>query len=199
MRVSDAAHAQEFSSQAVKYRKPKVQATMARLDAEYAELKKAASNPDATPEEKSAATAKLEAREKHLAPSYQSVALEFADLHDRSGRMKAKADCTPCDWENSRRAIYWSIRRSLSELVSERKRSHTGSEADGQRIMKKLAGANPNLSYEERKAIFAEYALADSTDDAAVASHLEKSGDVLENLVQQVRDEYCAEGISSWL
>jgi acetyl-CoA carboxylase/biotin carboxylase 1 len=65
--------------------------------------------------------------------------------------------------------------------------------------MKKLAGANPNLSYEERKAIFAEYALADSNDDAAVASHLEKSGDVFEHLVQQVRDEYCAESISSWL
>jgi hypothetical protein len=62
--------------------------------------------PNATPEEKSAATAKLEAREKHLAPAYQSVALEFADLHDRSGRMKAKANCTPCDWENARRAIF---------------------------------------------------------------------------------------------
>jgi acetyl-CoA carboxylase/biotin carboxylase 1 len=91
---------------------------MARLDAEYAELKKAAENPNATPEEKSAATAKLEAREKHLAPAYQSVALEFADLHDRSGRMKAKANCTPCDWENARRAIYWSIRRKLNENVS---------------------------------------------------------------------------------
>ena len=91
---------------------------MARLDAEYAELKKAVENPSATPEEKTAATAKLEAREKHLAPAYQSVALEFADLHDRSGRMKAKANCTPCDWENSRRAIYWSIRRKLNETVS---------------------------------------------------------------------------------
>lgn len=39
-------------------------------------------------------------------------------LDDRSGRMKAKADCIPCDWENSRRAIYWSLRRKLSEIVS---------------------------------------------------------------------------------
>jgi acetyl-CoA carboxylase/biotin carboxylase 1 len=91
---------------------------MARLDEQYAELKKAVDSPNASPEEKSAATAKLEAREKHLAPSYQSIALEFADLHDRSGRMKAKADCVPCDWENSRRVIYWSLRRKISENVS---------------------------------------------------------------------------------
>jgi len=91
---------------------------MARLDPEYAQLKKAVEAAGASPEEKSAATAKLEAREKHLAPAYQSVALEFADLHDRSGRMKAKANCTPCDWENARRSIYWNIRRKLSEVVS---------------------------------------------------------------------------------
>jgi acetyl-CoA carboxylase/biotin carboxylase 1 len=66
---------------------------MARLDEEYRALKAAAEDTSKTPEEKTAATAKLEAREKHLWPAYQSVALEFADLHDRSGRMKAKADC----------------------------------------------------------------------------------------------------------
>lgn len=53
---------------------------MARLDEEYARLKKEVENPSASPEEKAAATAKLEAREKHLGPAYQSIALEFADL-----------------------------------------------------------------------------------------------------------------------
>jgi len=102
----------------VKYRKPKVQATMARLDEEYRSLKAAAEDASKTPEEKTAATAKLEAREKHLWPAYQSVALEFADLHDRSGRMKAKADCIPCDWDNSRRTIYWALRKKVQENVS---------------------------------------------------------------------------------
>jgi len=102
----------------VKYRKPKVQATMARLDEEYRTLKAAAEDSSKTPEEKTAATAKLEAREKHLWPAYQSVALEFADLHDRSGRMKAKADCIPCDWDNSRRTIYWALRKKVQENVS---------------------------------------------------------------------------------
>jgi acetyl-CoA carboxylase/biotin carboxylase 1 len=68
----------------VKYRKPKVQATMARLDSEYAQLKAAVDNAGSSAEEKQAATAKLEAREKHLAPAYSSVALEFADLREWS-------------------------------------------------------------------------------------------------------------------
>lgn len=110
----------------VKYRKPKVQATMARLDEEYRALKAAAEDTSKNAEEKSAATAKLEAREKHLWPAYQSVALEFADLHDRSGRMKAKADCIPCDWDNSRRTIYWALRKKIQENVSSRDISEQG-------------------------------------------------------------------------
>jgi len=166
----------------VKYRKPKVQATMARLDPEYAQLKAAVEKASATPEEKQAATAKLEAREKHLAPAYSSVALEFADLHDRSGRMKAKADAIPCDWENSRRAIYWSLRRKLSEV----------------RIMKKLSTANPTLTYPERQALMADFVPAELTSDTEISAYIEKSGDQIESYVQSVRDAHVSDNILSW-
>ncbi|TYJ57681.1 hypothetical protein B9479_001535 [Cryptococcus floricola] len=168
----------------VKYRRPKVQATMARLDAEYARLKKEAENPSATPEEKLAATAKLEAREKHLAPAYQSIAIEFADLHDRSGRMKAKADCEPCDWENSRRAIYWSLRKKLNEI----------------RVLKKLQNANPELSYPERQAILDQLVPFDAaSSDSEKAAFIEKSSDVIEEYVQRLRDQFCSETMVSWV
>ncbi|KAK4687240.1 acetyl-CoA carboxylase / biotin carboxylase 1, partial [Tremellales sp. Uapishka_1] len=166
----------------VKYRKPKIQATMARLDPEYAQLKAAVDDVKASAEEKQAATTKLEAREKHLAPAYQSVALDFADLHDRSGRMQAKANCIPCDWENSRRAIYWSLRRKLSEV----------------RIMKKLALANPNLSYAERKTLLSEFVPEELEADNEVAAFIEKSGENIEAFVQTVRDEFCADSLVSW-
>jgi acetyl-CoA carboxylase/biotin carboxylase 1 len=165
----------------VKYRKPKQQATMARLDPEYAQLKAAAEVPTLSAEEKSAAVAKLETREKHLVPSYQSIAIEFADLHDRSGRMKAKADCVPCDWENSRRAIYWSLRRKLGEV----------------RVMKKLAAANPDLSYADRKALLAEL-VPEVGEDNEVAAFIEKSGDAIEAYVQSVKDAWVAETIVGW-
>jgi acetyl-CoA carboxylase/biotin carboxylase 1 len=70
---------------------------MARLDSEYAQLKAAVENPSATPEEKQAATAKLEAREKHLAPAYSSVALEFADLREYPSSMKLRGRLTSTD------------------------------------------------------------------------------------------------------
>lgn len=166
----------------VKYRKPKVQATMARLDPEYAQLKAAAEVATLNPEEKQAALAKLEIREKHLVPAYQSIALEFADLHDRSGRMKAKADCVPCDWENSRRAIYWSLRRKLSEV----------------RIMKKLASANPALSYADRKSLLEEFVPTELSADNEVAAYIERSGEAIESYVQQVKDAWVADTILGW-
>jgi acetyl-CoA carboxylase/biotin carboxylase 1 len=169
----------------VKYRKPKVQATMARLDPEYASLKAAAEKPSLSAEEKAAAVAKLEAREKHLSPAYQSVALEFADLHDRSGRMKAKADCIPCDWDNSRRAIYWSLRRKMSEV----------------RILKKLAAADPALTYAERKSYLDQFIpvdVASSGSDSEVAAYLEKSDDQIAQFVQQVKDGWVSEAIVGW-
>ncbi|RSH85904.1 acetyl-coenzyme-A carboxylase [Apiotrichum porosum] len=166
----------------VKYRKPRIQATMARLDPEYARLKAAVDDPKATAEQKKEATVALEAREKHLGPSFHQVAVEFADLHDRSGRMAAKADCKPVDWVNSRRTIYWSLRRKLSEV----------------RIMKKLSAANPNLTYPERKEMFEQLVPTELTDDAEVAAFLEKSGDAVEDFVQQVRDAYCSDNVVAW-
>lgn len=170
---------------------------MARLDSEYAQLKKDVENAEATPEEKTAATAKLEAREKHLAPAYQSVALEFADLHDRSGRMKAKANCTPCDWENARRSIYWSIRRKLNEVVSYPLLSLRVL-LTFQRVMRKIATANPDLSYPERKAILDDFVTTESTADDELSAFYERSGDEIESLIQQVKDEYCSDSIISW-
>ena len=155
---------------------------MARLDTEYGNLKGIVDDPNASSEEKQTATTKLEAREKHLIPAYQSIALEFADLHDRSGRMQAKADCVPCDWENSRRAIYWSLRRKLSEV----------------RILKKLSTANPNLSYSERKALLAELVPPELSMDSEVAGFIEKSGDVVESFIASVRDAFCSDSILSW-
>lgn len=55
---------------------------MDRLDPEYSSLKKQANDSAKPPTEKTEATDKLAAREKHLQPSYQAVALLYADLHE---------------------------------------------------------------------------------------------------------------------
>ncbi len=55
-------------------------------------------------------------REKAIQPMYLQIAHEFADLHDRAGRMKAKGVVRDVlEWKNSRRFFYWRTRRLLEE------------------------------------------------------------------------------------
>lgn len=46
----------------------------------------------------------------------KKVAHEFADLHDRSGRMKAKGVVRDIlEWKSSREYFYWRVKRRLAE------------------------------------------------------------------------------------
>lgn len=65
--------------------------------------------------------------------------------------------------------------------------------------MRKLATANPDLTYPERKAILEDFVQVDSSAaDDEISSFFERSGDEIEALVQQVKDEYCSDSIISW-
>jgi len=55
-------------------------------------------------------------RESLLGPLYMQIAHEFADLHDRTGRMKAKGVISEAlTWRHSREYFYWHLRRRLAE------------------------------------------------------------------------------------
>merc|ERR1719235_1461153 len=68
------------------------------------------------PKERERIASDIADRENALAPVYLNVAHEFADLHDRAGRMKAK-NCIrdELQWKSSRSFFYWRIRRRISE------------------------------------------------------------------------------------
>ncbi|CAD7971753.1 unnamed protein product [Amoebophrya sp. A25] len=57
-------------------------------------------------------------REELLMPLYQSMALHFADLHDRAPRMK-RTGCIReiLDWRRSREFFYWRVKRRLAECA----------------------------------------------------------------------------------
>merc|ERR1712179_605484 len=60
--------------------------------------------------------AQIAARENILKPVYLQAATEFADLHDKTGRMKAKnviRDAVP--WEGSREFFYYRAARRIAE------------------------------------------------------------------------------------
>lgn len=111
----------------IKYRREKQLETMARLDDTYAQLKQQSLGKDLTAEQASTIKSKMTEREKLLAPVYQQIALQFADLHDRAGRMEAKGTIRmPLRWQNSRRFFYWRLRRKLSEEVLLKRLATTG-------------------------------------------------------------------------
>eukprot|EP00958_Prasinococcus_capsulatus_P024488 scaffold3827_cov394-Prasinococcus_capsulatus_cf.AAC.7 len=90
----------------VKYRKAEQIATMHRTDPVLQQLDEdPVANKDA-----------IEAREAKLLPLYLQVAHEFADLHDRSGRMKAKGVIEDVvQWKNARSYFH---KRLVSHLES---------------------------------------------------------------------------------
>ena len=100
----------------IKYRRERQLDTMARNDPTYGALKRKL-NDKATPEsELSEIKAQMTEREKKLLPVYGQIALQFADLHDRSGRMQAKGVIRQAlRWQNARRFFYWRLRRRLNE------------------------------------------------------------------------------------
>lgn len=103
----------------IKYRKDKQLQTMARNDPVYASLKKqlaTAQASGASSEQIEELHAKIADREDQLLPIYTQISLQFADLHDRSGRMKAKGVIRDqLEWRTSRRYFYWRVRRRLNE------------------------------------------------------------------------------------
>jgi acetyl-CoA carboxylase/biotin carboxylase 1 len=106
----------------IKYRRDKQLETMARLDSVYSELRRNLASGGISKEEASAIKVKMSERENLLMPVYTQISLQFADLHDRAGRMLAKGTIRqPLQWQHARRFFYWRIRRRLNEELFLRK------------------------------------------------------------------------------
>jgi acetyl-CoA carboxylase / biotin carboxylase 1 len=100
----------------IKYRREKQLDTMARLDPEYASLRKQLADKTLSQDQMSAVKIKVTQREQLLLPVYMQISLQFADLHDRAGRMKAKDVIRQSlQWREARRFFYWRVRRRVNE------------------------------------------------------------------------------------
>ncbi|RDL30121.1 putative Acetyl-CoA carboxylase [Venustampulla echinocandica] len=100
----------------IKYRREKQLETMARLDPEYASLRKQLADKSLSQNEMNDVKARVTEREQLLLPVYTQISLQFADLHDRAGRMKAKDVIRmPLKWTEARRFFYWRVRRRVNE------------------------------------------------------------------------------------
>ena len=74
----------------IKFKNRDLLAAMQRLDPTCVRLHDRMSSPDLESSERAQCEKELRARQEVLLPMYHQVAVEFADLHDRAGRMQEK-------------------------------------------------------------------------------------------------------------
>jgi len=99
----------------IKFRQPDQLKMMHRLDPQL-KLLDAELEGTELEEAKKDILAQIKAREEALKPVYLQAATEFADLHDKTGRMKAKGVIkSAVKWEESRAFFYWRAKRRMYE------------------------------------------------------------------------------------
>merc|ERR1712151_1125342 len=107
---------------------------------------------------------KIAAREEALKPVYLQAATEFADLHDKTGRMKAKGVIkSAVPWEESREFFFFRAKRRLSEDY----------------YVAQLTAADETMTKESAGEALKELFSDDWEDDKAVGAFLEESADVV--------------------
>merc|ERR1712087_773635 len=85
---------------------PKLQALDAELEG----------TEDTDAEAQEAIKEQITAREELLKPVYLQAATEFADLHDKTGRMKAKGVIkSAVEWGSSREFFYYRAKRRMAQ------------------------------------------------------------------------------------
>merc|ERR1719387_1168343 len=124
----------------------------------------------------SSITKAIAARENQLMPLYVQISHEFADLHDRPGRMKAKGvirEIVP--WKRAREYFFWRVRRRLMQdaLVAELKAADAS--LDHAACLNLLAGWIGGAASWE--------------DDQAVLKFFESEGATIDEKVGEVRME----------
>ena len=89
---------------------------MARLDPKCKNLREQLGDKTLDETKHQEISYELGKREKLLLPIYNQISVQFADLHDRSTRMKVKgAIRSELEWREARRYFFWRIRRKLNE------------------------------------------------------------------------------------
>jgi len=146
----------------VKFRTPQQKELMHRLDPDLQSLDVMLESSAASEFVMGGASAqevevKIKAREEKLAPLYTQIACEFADLHDRTGRMEAKGVIRKgLHWRRARAYFYWRVRRRVME----------------QDAICRLQKADPALTVEDARAVVTSW-VSGGDDDQAVVSSME--------------------------
>jgi acetyl-CoA carboxylase/biotin carboxylase 1 len=140
----------------VKFRDGDQRKVMHRLDKQLQELDTKSPSDDVSQA--------IKQREDQLLASYGQVAVEFADLHDRAGRMVAKGVIRDSvEWPNARSYFYWRLRRRLAEDAL---LDHVAKAAESDEVVEELKKRLSEL----------QSSAGVTDDDRSVATWLEGAG-----------------------
>jgi len=105
----------------VKYRRSDLIITMHRLDDQLVALD--AKLQEQTDEaERGVINERIAKRERSLLPVYEQLSVQFCELHDTPGRMKAVGVIErEVEWSRARSFFFWRLRRKLAEFDLRRK------------------------------------------------------------------------------
>jgi len=127
-------------------------------------------------------------REQLLLPVYNQIGLQFADLHDRAGRMEAKGTIRlALKWTQARRFFYWRLRRRLNEEY----------------LLKHMA-ANSPVEYSSRETLLETLkawsgVAAFDKDDKTVAEWYEENRTAVGRKLDSLKKEFVAYQVAELL
>lgn len=172
----------------VKYRKKHLLTTMHRLDHELVKLdaKLKEGGDDA------ATKALIAKRENSLLPVYEQIAVQFCDLHDTPGRMKAVGVIDQeVEWKNARSFFYWRLRRKLAEFDLRKKMVEASS------VVESSSSLTPLKASAQLKEWFVSSGESDASweDDKLLLQWMEENDSDLEDKIKGLRKASVSDGV----
>ncbi|KAG8851514.1 acetyl-coenzyme-A carboxylase [Tulasnella sp. 330] len=146
----------------IKIRRDRLLGLMDRLDPTYASLKKASKDTGTSEADRTAAATQLTERETNLTPTFKQMALLYADLHDRVGRMEAKGCAKRAQWKNARRSFYWKLRARVARSSA----------------LARIHEAAPSLTADERASIVDSLLAGVDLDDGKAVAEATEAADL---------------------
>lgn len=167
----------------VKYRTKDLLVTMHRLDEKLKSLDIELETTLESEKQKMIQN-EIKQREQSLLPVYEQISVQFCDLHDTPGRMKAVGVIEKAvEWTDARRFFFWRLRRKLAEFDLRKKMQETAEVGRGLKAM------SPHEASMMIKTWFLETSGMNASmweDDQAVLSWMAQNNEELENRVLQL-------------
>jgi len=187
----------------IKYRDSQLYKTMHRLDPVIKSLKSSDGQQQPGVVQQSSNESSVSSRQQALLQAYRSVAVGFADMHDKAERMHAKGIIKKVvPWKFSRKFFYWRLKRQVVE----------------DELARAIRNANDCISFTESRRMVVSWfdsssggknVVASSDDSGAFDCEIEASkafvdwsiseGDKIKANVDAIRSEAAANALQKFM